>query len=137
MGRPSEIGVCVGEPGQGITVSGRAMRVEAARRLDRAGRFGAIAGAHYVERLRRPDLSVGTYSIPAGAADAQQPHGEDEVYVVASGAATLWTPTRSVSAPTVAVLFVPAGLSHRFVDVTEDFATVVVFGPAEGTRARV
>jgi quercetin dioxygenase-like cupin family protein len=41
-----------------------------------------------------------------------------------------------VPAPTGAVLFVPAGLPHRFVDVDEDFATLVVFGPAEGTRAR-
>ncbi|KSZ56421.1 hypothetical protein Z045_23415 [Rhodococcus pyridinivorans KG-16] len=107
------------------------------RRLDRAGRFDATTGVRYVEHLRSPDLSVGTYSIPAGATDAQQPHGEDEVYIVTSGVATLWTPTSSVPAPTGAVLFVPAGLPHRFVDADEDFATVVVFGPAEGTRARM
>ncbi len=40
------------------------------------------AGTHWTEQLRVPDLSVGTYSIPAGGTDDQQPHTEDEVYVV-------------------------------------------------------
>lgn len=136
MGRPSKIGVRIGESGQGITVSGRAVRAEPARRLDDAGQFQPTSTARYVEHLRRPDLSVGTYSIPNGGVDGQQPHTEDEIYIVTAGAATLWTPTGTVPAPTGAVLFVPAGLPHRFVDVDEDFATLVVFGPAEGTRAR-
>lgn len=134
MGRPSEIGVQIGESGTGITVSGRAVRTEAARRLDGAGRIDTGTGARYIEHLRRPHLSVGTYSIPAGAPDGQQPHREDEIYIVTAGTATLWTPTGSIPAPTGSVLFVPAGLPHRFVDVDEDFATLVVFGPAEGTR---
>jgi len=108
MGRPSEIGVRIGERGQGITVSGRAVRAEPARRLDDAGQFQPTSTARYVEHLRRPDLSVGTYSIPSGAADGQQPHAEDEIYVVTAGAATLWTFTGSVPAPTGAVLFVPS-----------------------------
>jgi quercetin dioxygenase-like cupin family protein len=33
------------------------------------------------------------------------------------------------------VAFVPAGEEHRFVDIVEDFAVVVVFGPAEYSRA--
>jgi hypothetical protein len=32
------------------------------------------------------------------------------------------------------VIFVPAGEEHRFVDVVEDLALLVVFGPAYGTR---
>jgi quercetin dioxygenase-like cupin family protein len=34
------------------------------------------------------------------------------------------------------VAFVPAGEEHRFVDIVEDFAVVVVFGPAELSRAQ-
>jgi hypothetical protein len=30
---------------------------------------------------------------------------------------------------------VPAGEEHRFAGVTEDFTVLVIFGPAEGTRA--
>jgi quercetin dioxygenase-like cupin family protein len=33
-----------------------------------------------------------------------------------------------------AVVYVPAGEAHRFVDVTADFAVLVVFAPAEYSR---
>ena len=36
-----------------------------------------------------PALSVGTYRIMAGGTDDQQPHGEDEIYVVQAGRARL------------------------------------------------
>ena len=83
-----------------------------------------------------PDLSCGTYSLPAGGSDAQSPHTEDEIYLVTRGRATLWT--RSGRAPMRPgdVAFVPAGEKHHFVDIVEDFAVVVVFGPAEYTRAQ-
>lgn len=87
--------------------------------------------ARYVETLRVPAMSVGTYVIPAGAHDPQGPHREDEVYVVLSGRGRLWTPDRTVDAVPGAVLFVPVGEEHRFVDVVEDLTVVVVFSPAE------
>jgi len=89
----------------------------------------------YVEHDRSPDLSVGTYAIASGAMDAQDPHTEDEVYVVVSGAATLWTPDQRLEAEVGDVLVVPAGLEHRFVDVQPGFRVVVAFGPAEGGRS--
>ena len=33
------------------------------------------------------------------------------------------------------VIFVPAGETHRFTDITEDLALVVVFAPQYGSRA--
>ena len=60
--------------------------------LSGAGLFtapGAGSGVHWVEHLRASDLSVGTYSVPAGADDDQEPHTEDEIYVVTAGQATL------------------------------------------------
>src|SRR5215470_19067141 len=56
--------------------------------LSGAGLFtspGAGSGVHWVEHLRVSDLSVGTYSVPADAADDQEPHTEDEIYVVTAG----------------------------------------------------
>ena len=88
----------------------------------------------WVEHLRVADLSVGTYSVPAGGTDTQSPHTEDEVYVVTAGRARLVTDGGAADALPGAVLFVPAGEEHRFVDVTEDFAVLVVFAPAEGSR---
>ncbi|MEO8528380.1 MAG: cupin domain-containing protein [Pseudolysinimonas sp.] len=90
----------------------------------------------YVEQLSVPDLSVGMYRIPAGGVDPQSPHTEDEIYVVTAGRATfVGDHTGSVPVGPGSVIFVPAGEGHRFVDITEDLATVVVFGPAEGSRA--
>lgn len=48
-----------------------------------------------VTHLSSADLSIGTYSIPAGGVDDQSPHTEDEVYVVVSGRATLTVPGES------------------------------------------
>ena len=98
---------------------------------------GAHAGgerATYVEHLRVPDLSLGTYSLPVGAEDPQQPHTEDEVYVVVAGRGRLWTPDLAVDVGPGSVLFVPAGEEHRFTDVTEALTVLVVFGPAEHSR---
>jgi mannose-6-phosphate isomerase-like protein (cupin superfamily) len=91
--------------------------------------------ATYVEHDRTPDLSVGTYAIPAGGPDPQSPHTEDEVYVVVDGSATLWTPDAELAAEPGDVLVVPAGVEHRFVGVRPGFRVVVTFGPAEGSRA--
>ena len=40
------------------------------------------------EFLRVPSLSMGLYRLKAGQADEQQPHTEDEVYLVLSGKAS-------------------------------------------------
>ena len=90
----------------------------------------------YAEHLRTADLSVGTYGIPAGGADGQSPHTEDEVYVVVSGNARLATPGGTADVGPGSVVFVPAGEEHRFVDVSADLTVLVVFGPAEYSRAQ-
>jgi len=96
---------------------------------------GDGARNHWVEHLQVPDLSVGTYCVPAGGVDDQSPHTEDEVYVVTAGRARLVTPGGSAEVGPGSVAFVPAGEEHRFEDVTEDLTLLVVFGPAEGSRA--
>jgi mannose-6-phosphate isomerase-like protein (cupin superfamily) len=95
---------------------------------------GLAAAAGYAEHFRTPDLSVGTYNLPAGATDTQSPHTEDELYVVTAGRAVFRTPSSSVAVAAGTVLFVPAGEPHRFTAITEDLTALVVFGPAEDTR---
>ena len=89
------------------------------------------AGPGYDEFLRVPALSAGTYVVPAGGVDDQQPHGEDEVYVVLAGAARLTGGGETVDVWAGSVLFVPAYEEHRFHDVIADLEVLVVFGPAE------
>ncbi|MEV0130605.1 cupin domain-containing protein [Dactylosporangium sp. NPDC050688] len=107
------------------------------RIIEGAGVWTAPAGTgtDWVEQLRVPDLSVGTYCIPAGGVDDQSPHTEDEIYVVTSGRARIVTPDGSADVAPGSVVFVPAGEEHRFVDVTEDLTLLVVFGPAYGSRS--
>jgi mannose-6-phosphate isomerase-like protein (cupin superfamily) len=92
------------------------------------------SGATYEEHLRRPDLSIGTYSLRAGAVDTQTPHAEDEIYAVTSGRARFTGGGRTIEVGAGSVFFVPAEEEHRFHDITEDLAVLVFFGPAEGTR---
>jgi len=102
-----------------------------------AGQFTGPAGPdpnHWVEQLRVTDLSVGTYSIPAGGVDDQVPHTEDEIYVVTAGRAVLQAGSGSAPVGPGSVVYVAAGEEHRFTDVTEDLAAIVVFAPAEGAR---
>ena len=101
-----------------------------------AGAWTPPVGAanDWVEHLRVPDLSVGTYCIPAGGLDDQSPHTEDEIYVVTAGRARIVTPDATAEVGPGSVIFVPAGEEHRFEDVTEDLALLVVFGPAYGSR---
>jgi mannose-6-phosphate isomerase-like protein (cupin superfamily) len=91
---------------------------------------------HWVEHLRTADLSVGTYSIPAGGIDDQTPHTEDEIYLVTAGRAVIESGGETAEVAAGSVIFVPAGERHRFTQVTEDVAVLVVFGPAEFTRGR-
>lgn len=49
--------------------------------LEAAGAFtGGDGPNHWAEHLEVATMTVGTYSIPAGGADDQSPHQEDEVY---------------------------------------------------------
>jgi mannose-6-phosphate isomerase-like protein (cupin superfamily) len=95
---------------------------------------GADAPPGYTEHLRVPDLSFGTYRLPAGGVDEQTPHTEDEVYVVTAGRGRIITPSGTADVGPGSVIFVPANEEHRFVDITEDLTLLVLFGPAEYAR---
>jgi len=106
--------------------------------IDGAGKFTrpvAPFDTHWVEQFRVPDLSVGTYSIPAGGTDDQDPHTEDEIYVVTAGRGDFEAAGKRVAVEPGSVIFVAAGEVHRFVDVTQDLAVLVLFAPAEGSRS--
>jgi mannose-6-phosphate isomerase-like protein (cupin superfamily) len=94
----------------------------------------AAGGPEFVTLFRHGSLEVEIYQ-PIGV-DRQQPHKRDEVYVVISGSGQFVRgDTRRPFGPGE-VLFVPAGVTHRFEDFTADFATWVFFyGPEGGERA--
>lgn len=92
------------------------------------------AGSPYLEFLRSAELSTGLYVLPAGGVDGQSPHTEDEVYVVLRGRARIAVGSEDAAVGPGSVVFVAAGVDHRFHDIEEDLAVVVVFAPPEGSR---
>lgn len=80
--------------------------------------------------LQHGTLSVEYYA-PVNV-DAQQPHPQSEVYVIASGRAVFNRNGEEVACKQGDVLFVPAGMKHRFENFSDDFATWVIFYGGEG-----
>lgn len=87
----------------------------------------------FVELFRHGTLAV-EYFAPEGE-DRQNPHTRDEIYVVISGTGTFRCGEQEQPFEPGEVLFVPAGVEHRFTEFSEDFATWVFFYGPEGGEA--
>ncbi len=86
--------------------------------------------APFKELFKHGSLAVEIYR-PLGI-DRQTPHTRDELYVVISGSGFFVNGESRLPFETGEVLFVPAGVEHRFEDFSEDFATWVIFYGPEG-----
>jgi mannose-6-phosphate isomerase-like protein (cupin superfamily) len=91
----------------------------------------ADSGNRYLEFIKVPSLSVGVYHLPAGGADPQQPHTEDEVYYVVSGQAAIRVGEEDRPVSAGSVVFVAAEVEHRFHSISDDLILLVLFAPAE------
>ncbi|MBZ5614368.1 MAG: cupin domain-containing protein [Acidobacteriia bacterium] len=85
----------------------------------------------YLEFLRVPAMSAGVYVLPAGGADPQKPHREDEMYYVVRGRARMQIGSDRAEVRAGSVIFVEAELEHRFYDIEEELEVLVFFAPAE------
>lgn len=85
----------------------------------------------YLEFLKVPDLSMGLYVLPAGGADPQSPHTEDEVYYVVSGRAQILVADESREVQAGSIVYVEKNVAHRFHSIEEDLTVLVFFAPAE------
>lgn len=95
-----------------------------------------VSGRLYHEFISVPDLSGGLYVLEADATDPQSPHTEDELYVVMSGRANVSVGGEVRPIKVGSVIFVGAGVEHRFHDIEERLVLLVMFGPAEYSRGR-
>jgi mannose-6-phosphate isomerase-like protein (cupin superfamily) len=90
-------------------------------------------GERFATVFEHGTLSVEVYA-PRGT-DPQKPHTRDEVYVVISGSGTFRCgETREPFSPGD-LLFVAAGVEHRFENFTDDLTLWVIFyGPEGGEK---
>ena len=92
------------------------------------------SGRLYHEFLSVPDLSAGLYVLEAGATDPQSPHTEDELYYVIQGHGQITVGEDDRPVGPGSLVFVAAGVQHRFHDIGERLVILVAFGPAEDSR---
>jgi mannose-6-phosphate isomerase-like protein (cupin superfamily) len=95
----------------------------------------AQSGKLYLEFLRKAALSMGVYRLPAGGADPQSPHTQDEVYYVVDGKAQIRVDNEDRSVGPGSIVFVAAHIDHRFHSIEEDLTVLVFFAPAEYSHA--
>ena len=85
------------------------------------------AGSGGYEVVHRSDrLEIGVYVLVAPEPDRQQPHEDDEVYVVLEGSGTLEVEGSEIPLREGHAVFVPAGAEHRFVGY-EQLSVLVLF----------
>ena len=81
----------------------------------------------YLPFLDRSTLSCGLYRLPAGSTDGQSPHELDEVYYLIEGEATFRAGEEERKVGPGDVLFVAAGVEHRFHTIEKDLSILVFF----------
>jgi len=108
--------------------------VEFRKRLsDGLARLEGVTGLRSVAMLEHGTLTTKVYA-PRGD-DPQAPHARDEVYVVMQGSGELMNGASSISFAAGDLLFVRAGVPHRFENFTDDLALWVIFyGPQGGEQ---
>jgi mannose-6-phosphate isomerase-like protein (cupin superfamily) len=88
-------------------------------------------GRRSVAMFEHGSLVVELYA-PRGT-DLQTPHSRDELYVVVHGRGTFYDGTTRRGFAPGDLLFVAAGVTHRFEEFSDDLAVwVVFFGPEGG-----
>jgi len=109
----------------GKNLSGPALKVAHAFDVDAVKERLSEAGGYEVVHSS-PGLEIGVYVLVAPEPDRQQPHDDDEVYVVLEGSGVLDVEGESVPMNVGDACFVPAGADHRF-SAYEQLAVLVLF----------
>src|ERR1041384_6962039 len=106
-------------------VSGTTVRASVAEAL---ALLPGAEGQRFAKVPEHESLLVEIYA-PRGT-DTQQPHTRDELYVVVAGSGRFGNGEERHAFEPGDVLFVPAGVVHRFEEFTDDLVVWVVFyGP--------
>ena len=96
-------------------------------------RLAPQKGQFFAKVMEHGSMSVEIYR-PLKT-DPQTPHRQDELYIIITGKGEFLNDGKRSSFAPGDVLFVPAGVEHRFENFSDDFATWVIFyGPDGGEK---
>src|SRR2546428_121971 len=99
--------------------------------VDAQAGVSRIRGEHAISLLQRGTLNV-KLSLPVPP-NEQTPHEQDELYIIVRGRGILFHDGERDPFEAGDIMFVAAGVEHRFEDFSEDLAVWVVFyGPPGG-----
>jgi mannose-6-phosphate isomerase-like protein (cupin superfamily) len=100
-------------------------------------RIPGPAGEHAVRLLQRGSLDARLALAPRLPPTEATPHTQDEVYVIVRGQGVLFHDGQRDRFEAGDLLFVAAGVDHRFEDYSNDLAVWVIFyGPPGGEIPR-
>ena len=94
------------------------------------------AGGGYEVVHESPGLEVGVYVLVAPEPDHQQPHADDELYVVLAGSGVLNVEGEAIPVAEGQSVFVPAGAVHQFT-AYEGLSVLVIFARTGTAPAEV
>jgi mannose-6-phosphate isomerase-like protein (cupin superfamily) len=94
--------------------------------IERAKERLIASGGGYEIVHETPGMELGVYVLVAPEPDRQEPHDDDEVYVVLEGRGTLEVEGKLIELREGQGAFVPAGAQHGFVGY-EQLAVLVIF----------
>jgi mannose-6-phosphate isomerase-like protein (cupin superfamily) len=110
---------------------GSAERSRVIHLAEAQGRIPGPPGGHSVSLLQRGTLNL-KLSLPV-VPNTQDPHTQDEVYVVIRGRGVLFHDGQRDAFEAGDAMFVAAGTEHRFEDFSADLTVwVAFFGPVGG-----
>ena len=102
-----------------MSAAGHAFDVEAVKQ-----RLSTAGGSEVVHSS--PGAEIGVYVLVGPEPDRQQPHDDDEIYVVLEGHGVLDVEGTKTELREGQAMFVPAGAEHRF-SAYETLSLLVIF----------
>jgi mannose-6-phosphate isomerase-like protein (cupin superfamily) len=84
-------------------------------------------GGYFLDFLKIRDLEAGIIVLHPGEKDTQEPHSADELYYVIQGSGMMELGKTKKSIGQGSIVFVPAGMQHKFYGNSEDLVVLYVF----------
>lgn len=84
-------------------------------------------GGYFLDFLKIRDLEAGIIVLHPEQRDTQQPHSADELYYVIEGSGWLELGKTKRSVKRGSIIFVPAGMHHKFYGSENDLVILYVF----------